>query len=420
MSLAAAPITTSPAFTEKLDQLAEVAIQVGLGLAPGQELVMTAPFDAAPLARKITEHAYKAGASLVTTIYSDDEATLLRYKYAPDAAFDKAAAWLYDGMGAAFKSGAARLAITGASPLLLSNEDPARVSRANRAVSIAYRPALDLITRHEINWTIVASATPAWAAAMFPNDTPEDALAKLWDAIFFTTRISGSVDTVANWKAHDSGLQKRAAFLNEKRYSALHYTGPGTDFRLGLSDDHLWMGGGTTAGNGRYCIPNMPTEEVFTTPHKDRADGTVTASKPLSYQGTMIDGIQVRFEAGRIVEAKATKGEEVLNQLINTDDGARRLGEVALVPHSSPIAQSGLIFLNTLFDENAASHIALGQSYSSCLKNGDKLSEDELTARGANKSLIHVDWMIGSGSLDIDGITATGAREPLMRKGEWV
>jgi aminopeptidase len=420
MSLTAAPITSSPAFAEKLNQLAEVAIQVGLGLAPGQELVMTAPLDAAPLARKITEHAYKAGASLVTTIYSDDEATLLRYKHAPDAAFDKAAAWLYDGMGAAFKSGAARLAITGASPLLLSNEDPSKVSRANRAVSIAYRPALDLITRHEINWTIVASATPAWAAAMFPNDTPEEALAKLWDAIFFTTRISGSADTVANWKSHDAGLQKRAAFLNAKRYSALHYTGPGTDFRLGLSDDHLWMGGGTTAGNGRYCIPNMPTEEVFTTPHKDRADGIVTASKPLSYQGTMIEGIQVRFEAGRIVEAKATKGEEVLNQLISTDDGARRLGEVALVPHSSPIAQSGLTFLNTLFDENAASHIALGQSYSSCLKNGDKLSEDELTARGANKSLIHVDWMIGSGQLDIDGVTATGTREPLMRKGEWV
>ncbi len=404
---------------EKLDQLAEVAIHVGLGLAPGQELVMTAPLDAVPLARKIAEHAYRAGASLVTTLYADDEATLLRYTYAPDAAFDKAAAWLYEGMGAAFKSGAARLAITGASPLLLSNEDPAKVSRANRAVSVAYRPALDLITRHEINWTIVASATPAWAVAIFPNDAPEEALAKLWDAIFATTRI-GAGDPVVNWKAHDANLQKRAAFLNEKRYAALHYAGPGTDFRLGLADDHLWMGGGTTAGNGLYCIPNMPTEEVFTTPHKDRADGTVTASKPLSYQGIMIEGIQVRFEAGRIVEAHASKGEEVLSQLISTDDGARRLGEVALVPHSSPISQSGLTFLNTLFDENAASHIALGQAYTSCIKNGDKLTEEELAAKGANTSLIHVDWMIGSGELDIDGVTFTDAREPLMRKDEWV
>jgi aminopeptidase len=413
-----ATVAQELSFEQKLDQLARVAIEVGLGLARGQELVMTAPLDAIPLARRITEQAYRAGASLVTTLYSDDETQLLRYRYAPDEAFDKAAGWLYDGMGSAFKSGAARLAITGASPLLLSNEDPEKVGRANKAVSKAYRPALELITRHEINWTIVAAATPAWAAAMFPDDPPQTAMAKLWDAIFRTTRVDND-DPVANWKAHDAGLQSRAHFMNEKRYSALHYRGPGTDFRLGLSDDHLWMGGGTHAGNGLYCIPNMPTEEIFTTPHKDRADGTVRASKPLSYQGTMIDGIEVRFEGGRIVQANATRGLEVLERLISTDDGARRLGEVALVPHSSPIAASGMLFYNTLFDENAASHIALGQAYTSCLKDGDKLSPEELAAKGANDSLIHVDWMIGSGELDIDGITMTGAAEPLMRKGEW-
>jgi aminopeptidase len=295
-----ATVAQELSFEQKLDQLARVAIEVGLGLAPGQELVMTAPLDAVPLARRITEQAYRAGASLVTTLYSDDEALLLRYRHAPDEAFDKAAGWLYDGMGAAYKSGAARLAITGASPLLLSNEDPEKVGRANQAVSRAYRPALELITRHEINWTIVAAATPAWAAAMFPDDPPQAAMAKLWEAIFRTTRVDND-DPVANWKSHDAGLQSRAAFMNEKRYSALHYRGPGTDFRLGLADDHLWMGGGTRAGNGLYCIPNMPTEEIFTTPHKDRADGTVRASKPLSYQGTMIEGIEVRFEAGRIV-----------------------------------------------------------------------------------------------------------------------
>jgi aminopeptidase len=406
-------------FEQKLDQLARVAIEVGLGLARGQELVMTAPLDAVPLARRITEQAYRAGASLVTTLYADDEAQLLRYRYAPDEAFDKAAGWLYDGMGAAYRSGAARLAITGGSPLLLSNEDPEKVGRANTAISKAYRPALELITRHEINWTIVAAATPPWAAAMFPDLGPETALATLWEAIFRTTRVDND-DPVANWKAHDAGLQTRAEYMNEKRYSALHYRGPGTDFRLGLADDHLWMGGGTRAGNGLYCIPNMPTEEIFTTPHKDRADGTVCASKPLSYQGTMIDGIEVRFEAGRIVKANATRGLEVLEKLISTDDGARRLGEVALVPHSSPIAASGLLFYNTLFDENAASHIALGQAYTSCLKDGDKLTPGELAAKGANDSLIHVDWMIGSADLDIDGITATGTAEPLMRKGEWV
>jgi aminopeptidase len=283
----------------------------------------------------------------------------------------------------------------------------------------AYRPALELITRHAINWTIVASATPAWAASMFPEDAPAAALEKLWDAIFQTTRSILTIP-VAAWKTHDAGLHKRAAHLNEKRYAALKYRGPGTDFTLGLADDHLWLGGGTTAGNGLYCIPNMPTEEVFTTPHKDRAEGRITATKPLSHQGTMIEGIHVRFEKGRIVEARATRGQEVLQRLIDTDDGARRLGEVALVPHSSPIAASGMLFLNTLFDENAASHIALGQAYSSCLRDGDKLTPEELAAKGANDSLIHVDWMIGSDKLDIDGITAADVAEPLMRQGEWV
>jgi aminopeptidase len=404
---------------QRLDRLAEVAVRVGLNLKAGQELVMTASVEALPLAQRITEHAYRAGASLVTTLYTDDAAALMRYRFAPDESFDRASGWLYEGMAAAFKNGAARLAITGGDPLLLSNEDPDKVGRANRVVSIAYRPALEMIARHEINWTIVASATPAWAAAMFPSDPPDIALSKLWDAIFETSRINHE-DPVANWSAHDADLHRRAAYLNDKRYAALQYRGPGTDFRLGLADDHLWIGGGTTAGNGIYCIPNMPTEEVFSTPHKDRADGTVTATKPLSFQGTMIEGIQVRFEHGRIVEARATRGQEVLERLIGTDEGARRLGEVALVPHSSPIANSGLTFLNTLFDENAASHIALGQAYTGCLRDGDSLSPEQLAAKGANESLIHVDWMIGSEHLDVDGITASNVVEPVMRGGEWV
>jgi aminopeptidase len=403
---------------QKLDRLAEVAVKVGLGLERGQELVMTGSLDSVALARRITEHAYRAGASHVTTLFSDDEATLMRYRFAPDESFDYAPAWLYDGLGAAFKGGAARLAIAGANPSLLSEQDPERVSRANRALSRAYRPALELITRHAINWTIVASATPAWAAAMFPADAPSIAMAKLWNAIFKVTRIHED-DPVGAWKRHDAALHEKSAELNTIRYSALHYRGPGTDFRLGLADDHLWLGGGTTAGNGLYCIPNLPTEEVFTTPHKDRAEGTVTATKPLSYQGTLIDGIQVRFEKGRIVEARASQGQEVLQRLIGTDEGASRLGEVALVPHSSPIASSGMLFFNTLFDENAASHIALGQAYSSCLLDGDKLTPEQLAAKGANDSLIHVDWMIGSDKLDIDGITDSGRAVPLMRQGEW-
>ncbi len=420
---APAPFAETPVevlnFEKKLDRLAAVAVRSGLGLAPGQELVMTAGIDGLPLARKITEHAYQAGASLVTTLFTDEESTLARYRYSADAGFDAAAGWLYEGMAAAYKSGAARLAITGGNPGLLSSEDPEKVGRANRAMSKAYRPALELITRHDINWTIVAAATPSWAAAVFPNEPAEQALGKLWDAIFAASRADQS-DPVAAWKKHDDKLHTWADRMNAKRYAALHFKGPGTDLKVGLADDHLWLGGGTKAGNGRYCIPNMPTEEVFTTPHKDRVEGTVRSTKPLSYQGTMIEDIAVRFEGGKIVEAHAAKGEQVLRKMIETDEGARRLGEVSLVPHSSPIAASGMLFLNTLFDENAACHIALGQAYSSCLIHGDKLSPEELAARGANDSLIHVDWMIGSNRIDVDGIAAAGAAEPVMRQGEWV
>ncbi|TAM82751.1 MAG: aminopeptidase [Acidobacteria bacterium] len=408
-----------PEFKEKLNRLAEVAVHVGLGLGPGQQLVMTAMLDAVPLVRLITEHAYKAGATLVTTLLGDEESTLLRYRYAPDASFDVAASWLYEGMAQAYRGGAARLAIAGGNPALLSGEDPDKVSRANRATSKAYRPAMELITRHDINWTIVSCATPAWAAAVFPTLPKEEAIRRLWDAIFAASRADRP-DPVAAWKAHDAKLHVWADRMNRSRYAALRFRGPGTDLKVGLADDHLWLGGGTVAGNGRYCIPNMPTEEVFTTPHKDRVEGHVTSTKPLSHQGTMIEGITVQFEAGRITEARAARGEQVLQRMIETDDGARRLGEVSLVPHSSPIASSGLLFSNTLYDENAACHIALGQAYSNCVKNGDKLSPEELAARGANDSLIHVDWMIGSNKIDVDGLTAQGNAEPVMRQGEWV
>jgi aminopeptidase len=408
-------------FDEKLDRLAEVAVKIGLGLRAGQELVMSAPIESLPLVRRITAHAYQAGALLVTTLYGDDPSILARYQYGPDASFDVAPTWLQDGIATAFRNGAARLAIAGANPALLAKQDPSKVSRANIALSKASKPAMELITRHEINWTIVACATPEWAKLVFPDEPENIAVAKLWEAIFVASRIAVD-DPVAEWKEHGTRLKQRVDMLNTKRFSALHFKSAdgSTDLSVGLADDHLWAGGGTTAGNGIYCQPNIPTEECFTTPHKDRVNGTVRASKPLSHQGTLIENIQVRFEDGKIVEAKATAGEDVLNRLISTDDGARRLGEVALVPHSSPIARSGILFWNTLFDENAASHIALGQAYSTCIIGGDKMDTEQLSALGANTSLIHVDWMIGSGEMDVDGVAADGTSEPLMRKGEWV
>lgn len=408
-------------FEQKLDRLAEVAVRIGLGLREGQELVLTAPTDAIPLVRCIAKHAYKAGAKLVTPLFSDDAVVLARYQYAPEPSFDYAPTWLHDGIAAAFQSGAARMAITGTDPALLGAQDPARVSHANIASSKAAKPAMELITRHEINWTIIACATPAWAALVYPGEPEELAMGKLWDAIFYASRIT-SDDPVAEWQRHGENLKHRVEMLNSRRYHALRFFTPdgATDLTVGLADQHLWAGGGTIAGNGIYCQPNIPTEECFTTPHKDRIHGVVSASKPLSHQGTLIENIRCTFENGRIVKATATAGEEALNKLISADDGARRLGEVALVPHSSPIAQSGILFWNTLFDENAASHIALGQAYSTCLIEGEKMSKEELAAHGANESLIHVDWMIGGATMNVDGVRADGGAEPLMRNGDWV
>lgn len=401
-----------------LDRLAEVAIKVGLQLQEGQDLVLTAPIAALPLVRRIAEHAYKAGAGLVQPIFSDEEITLARYRNAPDLSFDRAAGWLFEGMGKAFGANAARLAISAENPMLLSGQDMDKVSRANRATSKAYKPALERITGFDINWNIVSYPNPSWAKLVFPDDAEDVAVKKLADAIFAASRVDVE-DPIGAWKAHNARLKERWTWLNGKNFQSLHYTGPGTDLTIGLADGHRWKGGASEAKNGITCNPNIPTEEVFTTPHRDRVSGVVRSTKPLSHNGTLIENIAVRFENGRIVEASATRGADVFNRLLDTDAGARHIGEVALVPHSSPISQSGILFYNTLFDENAASHIALGQCYADCFVGGTKLSPDEIVQRGGNSSLIHVDWMIGSGEIDIDGIAADGSRTPVMRKGEW-
>ncbi len=402
-----------------LDQYARLTVRSGLCITPGQQLLISAPIEAVPLVRRITHHAYVAGATLVTTLYADDEATLTRFQAASNASFDTAASWLFNGMAEAFKGGSARLAITGEDPGLLGGQDPEKVSRANRARSKAYRPALELITSFAVNWCVISCATPSWAKSVFPGLPQAEAITKLWTAIFKCSRAD-LPDPVAAWAEHSRNLRKRTDFLNGRRYKALHYRAPGTDLRIGLVDGHAWKGGASTAKNGVTCNPNIPSEEVFTMPHKDRVEGTVCSTKPLSYGGTFIDGIKVRFENGRIVESSAEKGAAAFAKMIDTDEGGRRLGEVALVPHSSPISASNIVFNNTLFDENAASHIAVGQSYTDTMKDGPGKSAEELLASGANTSLIHVDWMIGSGEMDVDGVTQDGAIEPLMRRGEWV
>ncbi|ACM25154.1 aminopeptidase [Agrobacterium sp. SHOUNA12C] len=407
-----------PVDTAKLEKLAEVAVKVGLQLQGGQDLLVTAPVAAMPLVRLITREAYKAGAGLVSTFYSDEETTLARYEYGHDESFDRAASWLYEGMGKAFANNTARLAISGDNPMLLSGQDPAKVARANRANSAAYKPALEKISNFDINWNIVSYPNPSWAKLVFPDDPEVIAVAKLAKAIFSASRVDVE-DPVAAWAEHNANLRKRSEWMNGQRFATLHFQGPGTNLKVGLADGHEWHGGASTAKNGITCNPNIPTEEVFTTPHALRVEGHVSSTKPLSHQGTLIDNIQVRFEGGRIVEAKATRGEEVLNKVLDTDEGARRLGEVALVPHSSPISASGILFYNTLFDENASCHIALGQCYSKCFVDGATLSQEQITAQGGNSSLIHIDWMIGSDKVDIDGIKPDGSSVPVMRKGEW-
>ena len=402
---------------QKIDKLAELAVKTGVSLQKGQDLLLTSPIEALPLVRKVVEHAYKAGANLVTPLFSDPEITVSRFKYASDQSFDKATNWLYNGMAEAFDNNTARLAIVGEDPLLLSGQDPSKVSRANKATSIAAKPAMERITRFDINWNLISWPGKAWARQMFPELDQENAQRKLADAIFTASRVNSS-DPISEWKKHNINLRKWSDWLNSQNFYALSYKGPGTNLTVGLADDHEWMGGASMAQNGVICNPNIPSEEVFTTPHAFRVDGEVCATKPLSHQGSLIENIKVKFEKGKIIEAHASKGEEVLLKVLDSDEGARRLGEVALVPDDSPISNTGLLFYNTLFDENAACHIALGQCYAKCFK-GDQLSKEEIASKGGNSSMIHIDWMIGSNRIDIDGVFKDGTKVPIFRQGNW-
>ena len=403
---------------KNIDKLAYLSIKRGVALQKGQNLLITAPIEALPLVRKISEYAYKEGAGIVTPLFSDSDITLSRFKYAPDESFDSAAEWLYNGMGEAFDNNTARMAIAGDDPMLLSEMDPDKVARANKANAIAYKPARERITQFLINWNIISWPGKAWAKRVFPDLPEDEAIISLGNAIFDASRVSVE-DPVAAWDDHNKSLRERTDWLNAKNFSSLKYTGPGTSLSIGLADDHEWMGGASLSQNGIMCNPNIPSEEVFTTPHALKVEGQVSSTKPLSYQGTLIDEIKVTFKEGKIVEAHASKGEKVLQKVLNSDEGARRLGEVALVPNSSPISQSGLIFFNTLFDENAASHIALGQCYSKCFKGEKNLSTQEVKERGGNSSMIHIDWMIGSKEIDVDGVDINGNVTPVFRKGEW-
>ena len=402
-----------------LDRYADLALDVGVGLRPGQRVLLRSDIAAAPLARRIAAAAYRAGSPFVDVRWSDAEVTRERFLHAPDGSFEE----LPTGRARAFEAMAARgdalVTIHAPDPDLLAAADPERVATARAANGRAMRPFSRYLMSDRVPWTVLAAPTAPWATKVFPDADPETATARLWDAVLAAVRLDRD-DPVGAWNAHIDALEARARHLDACRFASLRYRGPGTDLTVGLADGHVWKGGASHAESGARFVANLPTEEVFTAPHRERVDGTVRASLPLAYGGRTIEGFELTFEAGRVVAARAERGGDVLDRLLDTDEGARRLGEVALVSADSPIRASGLLFYDTLFDENAASHLALGEAYRFCAEDGPSLSDEAAAGRGLNDSVLHVDFMIGGPDVDVDGVHADGATEPVMRAGRFV
>lgn len=405
-------------FSQSLQKYADVVIKVGLNLRAGQRLIILAGIFDYPLVRLVTASAYQAGARCVNVIWEDQEIEHIHIKNAPKDALGEIPNWMSNAALEFIETGDAFLGIASRNPDIFSDVDPERVSIHQNATLKKWGKFYDFIMRDAINWCAVPSPTKEWASKIFPDGTEEQAIEKLWEAIFQTCRID-QPDPVAAWMKHIADLRKRSAWLNAKRYTVLHYRAPGTDLTVGLPERHHWLAAQMKAENGVEFTANMPTEEVFTIPHRDRVNGTVSSSRPFLVTGNVVEDFMLTFENGRITHLAAKKGEDILRKLIETDEGSKSIGEVALVPNSSPVSQRGHLFYSTLFDENAASHIAIGRAYRFNMNGGNEMTEEEFQANGGNFSLTHNDFMIGSAEMDIDGITADGSREPVMRAGEW-
>jgi len=409
---------------QQLEAYGQLAVKVALNLQPGQRLIILEPlgsgvsFEAAPLVRHIAASAYRAGAPLVEVVWGDEALLLTRFAHAPHESLKEFSAWLPTALTEHVEAGHAVLSIYANDPDLLKNEPPEVVGALQTGTSRAMQPFRELISRNQTNWAVIAAAGSRWAAKVFPDSRPDEQVGRLWDEINRLCRLDRH-DPVAAWQQHIDELAARADFLNRQHYDALRYSGPGTELTVGLPAAHVWVSGHTMSRSGIQFTANLPTEEVFTIPHKDRVDGTVRSTKPLSYGGTLIEDFSLRFSEGRVVDLKASHGETVLRQMVETDAGAGRLGEIALVPHSSPVSQSGRLFYNTLFDENAATHVALGAAYKFTLRGAESMDQEAFAQAGGNQSVVHVDFMIGSADLDIDGVRENGTSEPLMRRGEW-
>ncbi|WP_417632186.1 aminopeptidase [Enterococcus faecalis] len=406
-------------FNENLKKYARLIAETGVNVQDNHTVVLQISVDQAPLARLITEEAYRLGAAEVIVQWSDEtiqreflaHAATDRIENVPQYKIDQTDDWI--------AKGASRISVVSSNPDALAGVDAQRVATFQAANGKALVNLRKATQANKVSWTVVVAASEGWATKVFPElATSEEQVDALWNEIFKTTRIYEENPVIA-WDIHDKKLQEKAAELNEQQFTALHYTAPGTDLTIGLPKNHLWEGAGSYNARGEEFMANMPTEEVFTAPDSRRVDGYVSSTKPLSYAGTIISGMKFTFKDGKVVDFSAEQGEEALKNLLAIDEGAKHLGEVALVPDPSPISQSGLIFYNTLFDENASNHLAFGSAYAFNLQGGTEMSEEELAEAGLNRSQTHVDFMVGSDKMNIDGIKEDGTIVPVFRNGDW-
>ncbi|WBW97529.1 aminopeptidase [Oceanirhabdus sp. W0125-5] len=405
-------------FNELLQKYAKLAVKTGVNIQENQTLVINAPITAKDFVRAIAKEAYSSGVIDVHVDWNDEEISLIKFNYANDNVFDHFPDWKATSKESLANEGAAFLSISASNPDLLKNVDPKKIARTRKAQGKAMEGFKTILNKGNVRWSIVSIPTDEWAMKVFPNLNKDDAVKKLWENIFTVTRVD-SDDPVKAWDNHINLIKCKTDLLNKKQFKSLHFKSTGTDLVIDLPKDHIWVGGGLTDHKDIYYIPNMPTEEIFTTPLKTGVNGVVSSTKPLNYGGNLIENFTLTFKDGRVVDYSAEKGYEILKGLIETDEGSHYIGEVALVPDNSPISNTGLIFYNTLFDENASCHLAIGSSYPICIKDGTTMNKQQLEEHGLNTSITHVDFMIGSKELSIEGITESGERMPIFTNGNW-
>ena len=404
---------------EKLQEYARLLVRVGLNVQRGQTLVISSPVECAYFARLCAAEAYAAGCKEVVMNWHDDALGRMKYLYADDAVFDDVPLWRRHFFNDYAQEGAAYLAISASDPENLKGVDGSRIIRAQQASGKALKEFDRLQMCSGFPWCIASIPIPSWAKTVFPEDGEERAMERLWDAIFRAVRISGDGKAVEKWQTHLKTLHARMEKLNALKFKSLHYTNAlGTDLTVELPEGHIWEAGNDVTLSGQEYIANIPTEELFTSPLKTGVNGVVYASLPLVHDGNIIDGFRFVVKDGKIVEARARQGEETLQAAIAVDEGASYFGEVALVPYDSPISNQKILFYNTLFDENAACHIAFGEAYP-CLEGGQKMTKEELKARGLNDSITHVDFMVGTPDLRIVGTTHDGREIPVFENGNF-